>query len=583
MLKKIISATRKSLDKLTAGFKRFPEAITLAIFTIIILIILNHLDYRTMSIRNNLNKLAAVLALGIPLSLIIRLLFEKQPKMNIRFKIAFYLGVILGLILYYLYGLNDFTMVPLTRYIALSIAGYLIFLFTPYFYKRENFELYSVQALTGFVITYFYAAVLYLGLSAILFTIQKLFLITWENIIYYDVWLIVAGIFAPAYFLAEIPSLKSEMQISSFSKVLKVLFLYIVIPMMICYSLILYIYFAKVILAQSWPAGIVAPLVLWFGLICSGVFFCIYPLRFSIRWLDKLLTLFPGFLFPLLAMMFVALGIRIHAYGITESRYFVLLAGLWITFWMLYYLFAKKIRNIILPISLALLAILSVIGPWSAYSISKFDQNLRFTKILKKYDMFQKGKIIRPSRPIATKEKAQIIGILSYFKYSHSLKDVKYLPDNFKLSEMPRVLGFKVSPDDIVDRNGQSYFNYQFLNSQNNQLTHIEGFDYFIANTQSDIIKADTVKKLRITYTLKTGELEIRDHDREIYLKKVSALVIPFCKKGTPPGGEPVTYLDDTAKVKVFYQFNTFSGQRDAITDVININYLDFVAFIKLK
>jgi len=55
---------------------------------------------------------------------------------------------------------------------------------------------------------------------------------------------------------------------------------------------------------------------------------------------------------PLLAMMFIAMGIRINAYGITENRYFVLAAGLWVTGSMLYLIISKEPRNVYLPASL---------------------------------------------------------------------------------------------------------------------------------------------------------------------------------------------------------------------------------------
>jgi hypothetical protein len=581
MFKKFATEVRESFIKLLTSLKRFPEAILLATATVIILMFLNHLRYSDeTSIRDTLGKVAAILALGIPLYLNIRLFYERKPMLNHWPKLFLYLGVIIGLVFYYCYGFKNFNMVSLSRYMALSLAFYLIFLSIPYFYKREHFELYCVQILTDFVITYFYALILYLGISAILFTINKLFSISLTGAIYFDLWLTVAGIFAPAYFLAEVPSLQTEFQPEHYPKVLKVLFLYIIIPLIIMYSLILYVYFGKIIITRTWPAGIVSHLVLWYGLICNGVFFCIFPLRFQIKWIDKLLKIFPGFLFPLLAMMFVSMGIRIRAYGITESRYFVILGGIWITGWILYYLLAKKVRNIILPVSLAILAILSVIGPWSAYAISKFDQNSRLTAILKKYDMLQNQRLTKPNHPISAKDKAEIISVLTYFNSYHTLRDVKYLPDNFKLNKMPEIFGFK---SEQTNSDGQSYFNYQFVAGRNTQLTNIQGFDYFIRIPQTDIIRVNAAEKLRITYSSGTHELKITAHNQEIYKKKVSDLVIPLFKKGIPTGGKAVRYLDETAKVKVFYDFDTVSGQNDLATGQINVNFINFEVFIKLK
>ncbi len=585
MFKKFASTIELSLDKLLRSLKRFPEAILLATLTVMVLIFLNHLgplDNIT-TIRNNLNRLAAVLALGIPLSLGIRLLMERLTKLHLGVKIILYLGTVTGLLLYFCYGLPNFSMVPLSRYLALTLAFYLIFLFIPYFFRRDHFELYCVEILIRFLITYFYASVLYLGICSIVFTVNMLFAISLKGVIYFDVWLVVAGIFAPAYFLAEIPLLKSEFDIDSYPKVLKVLFLYIVVPMIILYSVILYVYFVKIVIARSWPAGIVSNLVLWYGLICSGVFFCIYLLHSKIKWLQKLLATFPGFLLPLLAMMFLAMGIRIRAYGITESRYFVVIAGLWITGWMLYYLLAKKVRNIFLPVSLAFLAVFSVIGPWSAYSISKWDQNRRFTAILMKYNMIHGEKLVKPNRPITPEEKAQIISLLSYFKYSHSLHDLKYLPENFKLGEMATVFGFQWDPDTAPDRDGKSFFSYQYQNPKNGQLTNIRGFDYYIDIPQTNITKTDPGKKILIIYSLETQELTVTVQNQELYRKKVSGIAGQFFKNGSPPQEKQITFSDENKRVQVLYNFDFIYGQRDLANDDIRINSMNFKAFIRLK
>lgn len=585
MFKKIISTIELSLEKLLRSLHRFPEAILLATLTVMVLIFLNHLGPldNTATIRNNLNRLAAVLALGIPLSLGIRLLMERLPKLHPGIKTFFYLGAVTGLILYFCYGLPNFSMVPLSRYLALTLAFYLIFLFIPFFLRRDHFELYCVVILIRFLITYFYAAVLYLGICSIVFTVNMLFAISLKGVIYFDVWLIVAGIFAPAYFLAEIPLLESEFDIDRYPKVLKVLFLYIVVPMIIIYSVILYVYFMKIIITRSWPAGIVSNLVLWYGLICSGVFFCIHVLRSKTKWLQKLLATFPGFLLPLLAMMFVAIGIRIRAYGATESRYFVVIACLWLTGWMLYYLLAKKVRNIFLPVSLAFLAVFSVIGPWSAYSLSKWDQNRRFTAILMKYNMIDGEKLVKPDRPITPEEKAQIISLLSYFKYSHTLHDLKNLPENFKLSETAKVFGFQWDPDAVPDRDGKSFFHYQYQPPQNSQLTNIRGFDYYIDIPQTNITKTDPGEKILIAYSLETQELTLTVQNRELYRRKVSDIASRFFKKGNPPEEKLLTVLDENARVRVFYVIESLTGQGNPATEEIKINYLNFKVFIKIK
>lgn len=581
MIKKLVPAVKDLAFKLFASLKRFPETLFLTTSVVVIQIVLLHLDRSVTNaiLRDTLIRVSMVLALGVPLMLCLRLFFERAPSIGTMQKITLHLGATIGLVLYYLFLLKKLNMTSLVAYTALTLAFYLIFIFIPYFYKRENFELYCVQLLTNFTVTYFYAVVLYLGLAAILFTISKLFLVQMGRV-YFDIWLIVAGIFSPAYFLADVPKLKTEFQVSNYSKVLKILLLYIVTPLLIVYSAILYAYFAKIIITGTWPEGIVSHLVLWYALISVIVIFFIYPFRDRVKWVAGFLSFFPRFIYPLLGMMFVAVGVRIQSYGITENRYFVLLAGIWVTGILIYYLFAKRVRNIILPVSLALIAILSVTGPWSSFSISKISQNQRFTALLAKYDMIDGNSIVKPVRPIPNRAKMEIVSILSYFEKSHSLKDLKILPAGFKLNQIQEVFGFEINKNDLKHHDFKSYFNYEFLN---NRMIKVAGYDYFVNISHSDINKTIPGEDLKVSYSTETNIFTITVKGAEIYSRKVYDLITPLINEDTASKQDGLTSLDEDKRLKVFYVFNNVSGQKNPISEEIEINYLDFYVFIKLK
>lgn len=580
MFQKIIQAKNDLIVKLFASLKRFPEALFLTTTVVIIQILLHHLGHSAANdaFREILVRISMVLALGVPLSLSLKLFCERLTALGNRQKILLYLGIVFGLVLYYLYWLKNLEIVSLSRYAAFTLAFYLVFLIIPYFYKRENFELYCVQLLINFAVTYFYAAVLYLGLTAMLLTISKLFVVQMSRV-YFDIWLIVAGIFAPACFLADVPQLQQEFQTAVYPKVLKILLLYILTPLLIAYGAILYAYFGKIIITRSWPEGIVAHLVLWYSLISSLMLFFIYPLRDLVKWIPRFLSLFPKMLLPLLAMMFAAVGIRIYNYGITENRYFVLSAGLWVTGILLYYLFSKKVRNIVLPISLALVALLSVTGPWSAYSISKLSQNHRFATILKKYDMILDDSIVKPERPLPKAAKEEILSILSYFQRFHNLNELKYLPPGFKLNQTSEIFGFEVTKDDLKSRKSKSFFHYDF---PENQPVKIGGYDYFVNVPHSDITKI-TRGEIQISYTTETGVFKVYRHDAEIYSRKVADLIAPLLNQGTRPEKVNMTFTDENDQLKILYVCNSLSGETNQFTEEMEINYLNFFAFIKLK
>ncbi|MDD4360608.1 MAG: DUF4153 domain-containing protein, partial [Syntrophaceticus sp.] len=325
------------------------------------------------------------------------------------------------LLLYYFFLLNTLDMVSITRYIGVSLALYLAFLFIPYLPRREQFEMYVIRLGTGFCITVIYAAVLYLGLAAILFTIDQLLGIQIAGKAYFYVWLFVACLFAPAYFLADIPLQDEQLEQKNYLKLLRVLLLYIVMPLLTAYTAILYIYFVKIIVVSEWPVGLVSHLVLWYGVIVTIVLFLISPIKDESKWTNGFLVWMPRVILPILVMMFISMGIRINAYGVTENRYYVIILGLWVFGIMLYYILTKKRNNIIIPVTLAVIALIAVFGPLSSYSISTLSQNNRLEATLLRNDMLQEGKIQAAAGDIPEKDKTEISRILDYFNDNHNL------------------------------------------------------------------------------------------------------------------------------------------------------------------
>ena len=194
MIKKIVFQSRLLGKKFVASIKRFPETLLLATAAVITLIYMNHLDYSNTGVRENLTRIAMVLALGIPLTLCVKVFFERKEKINMKVIFGSYIGIAISLILYYLFMLNDINTISISRYIAFTISLYLTFSFIPYFFKRTNYDFYVVTLFNRFVTTYLYSIILFLGLVAIIFTINILFMANISSRIYFDLWLIVAGI-----------------------------------------------------------------------------------------------------------------------------------------------------------------------------------------------------------------------------------------------------------------------------------------------------------------------------------------------------------------------------------------------------
>ena len=155
---------------------------------------------------------------------------------------------------------------------------YLAFAYIPWISNKKNYEFYIIEVFSDLFLTIIYSLVLYLGIAAIFFTINQLFNANIVGKYFYYVFLIIAGVFAPSLFLSRIPEVDEKFEGYEYPKSLKVLLLYIVIPLLTIYSTILYAYFLKIIVTRTWPQGVVSHLVLWYSTFSIAVIFFITPI-----------------------------------------------------------------------------------------------------------------------------------------------------------------------------------------------------------------------------------------------------------------------------------------------------------------
>lgn len=571
------------LAKLLSSLRRFPETLLVCTATVIVLIILNH-GYTGAAGEpgEDLMRLAAVLALGIPLTLCIKVFLERT-LLKKPLQVLLYAAAAGGLVLYHFFLLKDFEMISLSRYAAVSLALYLAFTFIPYFHRKEHYELYVIKLFLSLAITYLFAGVLFGGLAAILGTVNYLFSANIPGDIYSDIWFIVGGIFAPAFFLAEIPASGTELEPESYPGVIGTLLSYIVMPLLLIYCAILYLYFIRIVVLQQWPEVMVSHLVLWYALVSTLVLFCAFPLRQSNQWVKTFLSYFPKVILPLLGLMFAAMGIRISAYGITENRYFVLAAGLWVTGSMIYLIASRKPRHIFLPVSLALVALLSVSGPWSAYAISVGSQNRHFEAIAAEHNLIQDGKIVKPAAPLPETVKEELSSIIAYFDRYHKIEQLRALPAGFTADKMEPLFGFPLYEYTFPDKE-DLYFHY-FLDEEE-ACWDISGYDYFLqfSSTESRYRHG----ALEITYDPEKDELAIALQGQPLYNESVDAIAAKLHQEAGDIGKdllskEELTFVKQSGPLKLLYIFRTIGGWEEQATGEVNIDYLEFSLFVALN
>lgn len=584
---KILCKIKNILISFNVSTKRFPLTVVLSALTSFAFIIQTEISVsENANLHQTLTRIAMILCLSIPLSLIINFLFERYEDIKNSSKILIYLSSIVFLIIYYIFFLNKINMISSTRYAALNLALYLIALIIPYFYDKENIELYSVRLLTRFFITILYSIVLQLGISAILFTIDKLLGIHVYSNLYIYVWFLICGIFFPGYFLAEVPKKDENLILSDYSKVLKILLLYIVIPLLSVYTIILYIYFGKLVFTLQWPKGLVANLVLWYSAITSIVIYLVYPLIIENSWLKTFIFYITKFIIPLIIILFLSIGIRIKAYGITENRYFVVALGLWVLIIMLYFNISKKKKNIFLPLSLAIIIILSVFGPFNAYSASVLSQSKRFENILIKNNMLSENKAIRPSTNIPDKDKKEISSILTYFENYHSFNDLKYLPKGFQMQDMKNVFGFEYMYSWSTNETN-NYFSY-FLYDLNTPI-EIKGYDYLFNFRYPGNLQSQSKERLKVEYSYDTRIIKIFLDNNKLFEKDLTLIAKDINNKyGFQSEGKvslsDMTYTFENEKLKIKFIIFSVNGNEDTTSkDNIRINSIEFDLLVNIK
>lgn len=581
---KLKERLKRIIVSLYLSIRRFPVTLFLSACGAVMITIISEMSPSiTANLSSILTRITMALFLGVPLSLCIRLFYEKCQGTKLYKLYVYYAAGAAILVLYYLFLLKDTGMVPYTRYAAVFIALTAGFFFIPNLGQKQHFELYTINVFKSFLITAIYSLVLFSGLSAILITLNKLLSVNISSKAYFYTFIYIVCIFALSYFLAVIPGDCSMEEKENYPKAFRILILYIVMPLITAYTLILYIYFIKIIITGQWPVGMVANLVLWYSIVCTAVMFFITPISGQNIWTRGFFTWFPRVIVPLMAMMFVSIGIRINAYGFTESRYYVVLMGAWASGMMIYYWFYKGARNIILPVTIAIIALISVFGPLSSYSISTRSQNGRFEGILTKNKMLSGGTISAAPADISQADRKDITSILYYFMDKHSLKDVKYLPDNFKIEDMQKVLGFP--PESAIYQPGE-YVNIAADRSGN--AIDISGYQYLI-DVPGLYGKTGASGDISVVYNSDNQDIIIKYKGVSVYEKGLDAFVKGLTDKyaGSQKANaipiEEMTFTDENNRADVKFIFLNISASRDSSAGETKVNGLDFYVLVRIK
>jgi len=386
-------------------------------------------------------------SLGIGLSLAVTL-FSERFKNNF-VKIGSNLLSILILMAYCYFLPDKFLPVHFYQVISIGIVLILSAFVVPFFKKNNDipFWEFSKTSILQLFIASVFSQVLFAGLCLAILSLKELFKVDIQSKVYEDIAVICYALFAPIYFLANItPENEMHKLDFTFNKFVKILGLYILLPILALYSLILYVYLAQIIIKWQLPNGWVSTLVSVLGL---GGFLCmliLYPLRLENQ--NKIVNLlskyFPVLLLPLLVLMSVGIFRRLGDYGMTINRLYVLILNAWL-YGISIYLFLSKASHLKwIVISFTTVLFLSSVGPWSVYHITKRTMVKEIGKLLNEAKLMKDGKAIDNSQK----------SIVLKPKLAESLsEDVKYVCTNYGVQNLQPYFSHSIQKETDSDIN----------------------------------------------------------------------------------------------------------------------------------
>jgi len=472
------------------------------------------------------------------------LLFEKRgktgdsgKKISPKEKIPWFFLVTLLLTGYYflLQSLHETRInyiIFTTTYAVIS----LIFLIPADKNHPENTAMYAARLIEEFILVIFYSAIIFIGLTIAVMVAGSLFHIPRQDNWIGRIWLALAGGYSPLLYLSRFPKYseikKGTLSADAGFSISRFLVKFVITPLSLLYFFILYIYFATIAIKFELPKGMVSTMVISFSLLAIVVHLLLTPYVSPsvsnekknetklFRFIHKIL--YP-LIIPLLVMLTLAIYTRVSEYGITEQRYMVVSAALWIGAISIYNVFSKKRSPVYLFSTSAVLLLLSSFGPWSMFEVSIKSQAGRFYQ-----ELVKNGQVNPEGKLVPDFKKAENLNELSsiyrYLKKREALDETaqryfkNHPPD---LGLLSKTLKFNEYPSIW------SQYNYFTIDNNNENLTcEISGYTYFLtlfSNDGNRVISYDKRYIFKSDYPDNT--LVLYKNNKPVYQIPIDSLV----------------------------------------------------------
>ena len=234
----------------------------------------------------------------------------------------------------------------------------------------------SVDTAAAFLISGISGAIFAAGLDLLLLALYILFDIEIDFKLYVSVVIFCFTFIAPMIFLHFCPEPARE----SLGRTDRPgrnglgLINYIFIPLVVAYLLTLYAYAAQIAIQAELPQGRVSMLVTISMACMLLLIFFLFPVQFrkdAPKFDKQVLKYLPAVFLPLLVFMSIGIGMRLHDYGVTIKRLYLLVFNIW-CYAVCIWLTVSRSRHIwIVPASFVAILFLTSVGPQNISSVTR--------------------------------------------------------------------------------------------------------------------------------------------------------------------------------------------------------------------
>ncbi|MBM6615533.1 DUF4153 domain-containing protein [Desemzia sp. RIT804] len=512
---------KERVQSLTNAVSRFPLSVIFLVIATSILslnIQTEEFDYYELMIASFVGALAAAVA---------QMAYERffYPKSKLRM-IVHLPALLLAIIYYFTIQIEPdvFSFEVMIRTTVLSFALFIAFVWSPSIRNRLTFSDSFTATFKALFTTLLFSVVLGAGITSILSAVNVL-LFTVDYRVFMHAANIVASLFAPVFFMSDIPhypvssekdSIKEDFSPEvktaiSVPKTMEVLLSYIIIPITMIFTVILTLYILINIGRDFWVDNLLEPMLVSYSIIVILVMLLIGRLENKIA--SSFRLVFPKILFFIVLLQTVASVIQISDKGLTIGRYYVILFGLFAIIASVIFSIWPKQKNGLVAVVLIAFSVISIVPPVDAFTVSKNGQIAFLRTVLSNNDMLAQNTVV-PKNDVPENEQRKIVETINDLERNGYIEEVAFLPEDFQSSvDFEETFGFDQYGHTTEENN---YYYFEWANETALDISNYQSMLKMQVDTMTQGANTETIQMIEIEGSM--YQLELAEENNTVFL-----------------------------------------------------------------